>query len=272
MTDGHIHVLSTTPASGKTVITVGLIRALRDRGRKVLPYKPVAEVVAENGGPPQLPETVVHQCFAAAAKFIPEMSPVKVVTTERVADVWLHDQHVGRVPMLGRDMPALAVLPEHTRTAIKTSIRDCRLALAESCDVLVSEGSGAATALAELGLEDDANISTGVVADQVLLVARASNGTAFTTFDRVVDMLRQSGVNVTGFLLNDVAGCLDEHIHAARLAVTRKDVDYVGAMPWTSFFKDRVKYSPPSPRCDEDHAHLAELVNSVVSFADPAAC
>jgi cobyric acid synthase len=264
--DGHLHVLSTTPASGKTVITTGLIRALRNDGRRVLPFKPVSETVLFDGVP-AMPEAVDHQCFAAGVAFIPAVAPIRTVVARREADVWLYEDYVGRVPRLGRDMPALATLSADARQAMTHAIADCRAALLERCDILVSEGSGAATALAEIGLADEANIGTGALADEVLLVARASNGSAFTTADRVISVLRERSVNVTGFMLNDVPGCRDAHIEAAQEVAKRNDIEFVGVMPWTDFFENRPKYSPPSPGCDEDHQHLADLINSVLRLS-----
>lgn len=261
--DRHLHVLSTTPASGKTVITTGLIRALRDDGRRVLPFKPVSETVLSRGVP-VTPEAIEHQCFAADTDILPAIAPIRTVVSGRESDVWLHGDYLGRVPRLGRDMPALATLPADARESMIKAIADCRSALLERCDILISEGSGAATALAEIELSDEANIGMGALADEVLLVARASGGSAFTTADRVISVLRQRSVNVTGFMLNDVAGCLDAHIEAALRAAHRNRVEFVGVMPWTDFFADRPKFSPPSAGCDEDHRHLARLVNSVI--------
>lgn len=260
---GHLHVLSTTPASGKTVVTTGLIRGVRNAHHRVLPFKPVSETLLIEGGPAR-PEAIEHQCFAAGVPFQPEMAPVRTVVVGREADVWLFDQYVGRVPRLGRDMPALGTLPLLERDAISDAVDGCRRALLEDCDLLVSEGSGAATALTELGLVDIANIQTGVLADDVLVVARASNGTAFTTVDRVMGVLRERFVNVTGFLLNDVPGCLDQHVEAGMDAANRNSVEFVGVMPWTDFFDNRPRYRPPSQGCDEDHQHLANLVGSLV--------
>jgi cobyric acid synthase len=265
-TGGHLHVLSTTPASGKTVITTGLIRALRDRGHVVLPFKPVVEATASANGAPEMPASVRHQCFAAAADVAAEISPIKVIVDRREAEVWLFDERIGRVPMLGRDMPVLGLLDDEARHAVAVALGNSLSTLADQCDILVSEGSGAATALLELGLTDPANIDVGSTADQILLVARASSGTAFTTVDRVIAVLHEHGVDVSGFLLNDVPGCVVDHDHAARRAADRCGVEYVGAMPWTDFFEYRPKHEPPSPGCDEDHAHLADLVTSTIAM------
>jgi cobyric acid synthase len=261
--DGHLHVLSTTPASGKTVITTGLIRALRDQGRRVLPFKPVSETTFVDGvlG---LSESVSHQCFAAGTDPLPEISPVRVVPVGREADVWLFDELVGRVPRLGRDMPVIAALPSPDRAAIVRALTRCREALRERCDLLISEGSGAATAQLELGLDDYANVAVAEAAEQVLLVARASSGTALTSTERVIAGLRERSVSVTGFLLNDVAGYVDEHVRAARRLAERSAVPFIGVMPWTDFFEGRPKYSPPSAGCAEDHRHLADLVSGLL--------
>lgn len=261
--DGHLHVVSTTPASGKTVITTGLIRVLRDRGTRVLPFKPVSETMLESGMP-VLAEAIEHQCFAAGVSFQPQIAPVRVVQVGREADVWLFDEYLGRVPRLGRDMPALASLPSSECAAIMQALEECRRFLLEQCDVLISEGSGAATAQLELGIDDYANVAMGVAADEVLLVARASNGTALSSTERVIELLRRHSVDVTGFLLNDVAAYLDEHALAARQIATRSGVAFLGIMPWTDFFEGRPKYSPPSDGCDEDHRHLAELVGGLL--------
>lgn len=240
---------------------------MRDRGQRVLPFKPVAETSLCDRLPAHS-DSLLHQCFAAGAQVIPAMSPVKVVRGRQKAMVWLYDEMVGEVPTIGRDMPVLAKLPASSQSAVSSAINECRLELIESSDVLVSEGSGSATALTELGLQDDANIITAARADQVLLVARASNGLAFTAFDRAIDVLRNEGVTISGLILNDVPGCYDEHDAAARFAVARKQVGYAGVIPSTSFFDNRPKYEPPSRGCDEDHAHLTELVASVLSFGD----
>jgi cobyric acid synthase len=260
--DGHLHVLSSTPASGKTVITTGLIRALRDRGRRVLPFKPVSETMLADGVP-AMPDAVAHQCFAAGVDLEPVFAPVLTVASGREADVWLGGDHLGRVPRLGRDMPVLAALPAAAQRAIADAVDVGRAGLLDRCDILVSEGSGSATALAEIGLTDVANIVTAAKADRVLLIARASTGTAFTTTDRVIATLRDHEAEVTGFLLNDVAGCVAAHVKAAERVTARNGVGFLGVMPWTDFFDSRPLYAPPSLGCDEDHRHLADLVESL---------
>lgn len=265
MTEVHLHVLSVAPASGKTVITTGIIRSIRDRGDRVLPFKPVAETVLRDGSP-QLPEAVDHQCFAAGAAVSPEMWPVRVIPMGREADVWLYGDYLGKVPRLGRDMPVLAALPSEARAAVSRELAVCRAALLDRCEVLVSEGAGSATALSELGIDDPANVSVGTRAGQVLLVARATSGTAITALDRGIEVLRGRSVNVTGFLLNDVPGCIDEHVGAAAASAERTGVPFVGVMPWSDFFEGREKYSPPSQGCAEDHRHIADLVASALDL------
>lgn len=242
------------------MITTGLVRALRDRDFDVLPFKPVSEVALQADGAPGVPEGLLHQCFAAGVAHEPEMFPVRAVSNGNLAHVWLFDDYLGMVPRLGRDMPVLSSLPAAAREAASAAIEESRRVLRARCRVLVSEGAGACTALGDLQQPDFANLAVARAADRVLLVARASNGLTFAGIDHAVGQFRAAGVDLGGFLLNDVRALEDAHGEAGRAVAGRTGVPFEGCIPWSDFFTGRPKYQPPSVGCREDHGHLAHLL------------
>jgi adenosylcobyric acid synthase len=257
---GHLHVVSATPASGKSVITTALIRALRDDGVRVLPFKPVSEAPGD-GGPPGPPAALVHQCFAAGVPVDTRMAPVRVVAAGGECDVWLGGRLLGRVPRLGRDMPVLGALGDASARLLRGHVEAAAAALRRDCDALVSEGAGALGELTALSQDDIANVHVARLADGVALVARTSQGGTFQLIDALARMLlADPAVNPLGFVVNDVRACRDRYERAAAAAAARLGLPCLGLVPWSGFFAGRPKYEPPSEGCREDHAHLARLV------------
>lgn len=257
---GHLHVASATPASGKSVITTALIRALHDDGVRVLPFKPVSEVDGD-GQAPGPPAALVHQCFAAGVAVEADMAPVRVVPSGSEYDVWLWTRLLGRVPRLGRDMPVLDALGDSKTRLLTDEIERAAARLRRDCDALISEGAGSLGELAALSRDDIANLHVARMADGVALVARASQGATFQLIDSLARMLlADPEVNLLGFIVNDVRACHDLYDRAAAAASARIDLPCLGLMPWSDFFAGRPKYEPPSEGCREDHGHLARLL------------
>lgn len=257
---GHLHFASATPASGKSVITTALIRALHDDGIRVLPFKPVSEVDG-NGRLPGPPAALIHQCFAAGVAVRPEMAPIRVVPLGNECEVWLGTQRLGRVPRLGRDMPVLDAFGETVTGRLRDAIECAAARLRLDCDALISEGAGGLGDLTALSRDDIANVHVSRLADGVIVVARASQGGIFQLVESLVRMLQaDTAVNPLGFIVNDVRACREAYHRAAVQVATALRLPCLGLMPWSDFFVDRPKYEPPTDGCRQDHGHLAQLV------------
>jgi adenosylcobyric acid synthase len=268
-----LHVLSPSAAGGKTVWSVGLIRALVRRGVKVVPFKPVGESSTWDGDNQRLCISALHMVAAAELEPRDDHNPVVIRPTgEHRADVWLLGEWVGNVRLFGRDMPILedlgpALLGTVTR-AIFAALARCRT----SGNVVVSEGAGSATDLSELGCSDVANLGLGAIADAAVLVARASRGGALAALHGTLGRLPPSvACKVRGLVLNDVRTLEEELGQALAKVAERAGLEVLSLVPFLPFFDGRPGHAPFTCDSRDDHDELGRAVDKSLRWSCLAA-
>lgn len=256
-------VLSPSAAAGKTVWTVGFIRAMRQFGLRVGVFKPISEDSAGievAGG--CISRSAMH--LAAAAGVVPcgQINPVLLspIRPCQIA-VRLLGRTVGNVRRHGRDMPLLEELGPALCQHVKETCLSAIEHLARENDLLVVEGAGGASDLTALGAMDLANVVMAERADAIVLVARGSIGGALASVVGTLDLLEPSiRDRVVGFGFNDMRISNDAMQTAARRLADSRHVCYLGAIPWIEWFEGRAKYDPFTAASDSDHLVLAEAV------------
>jgi adenosylcobyric acid synthase len=257
-----LHVLSPSAAGGKTVWSVGLIRALVRRGVKVVPFKPIGEGSIADGDSHRLCVSALHMVAAAELEPRDDQNPVVVRPTgQDRADIWLQGERVGNVRLFGRDMPILDDLgPDLSGTvrgAVFAALARCRT----RGDLVLSEGAGSATDLSELGCSDVANLGVGAIADAAVLVARASRGGALVALEGTLRRLPPKVVSkVRGLVLNDIRVLGAELGDALAKIADRAGLEVLSLLPWLPFFDGRPGHLPFSPESRDDHDELGRAV------------
>ena len=144
-----VHILSSSSAAGKTVWSVGLIRALLNRGLRVAPFKAISEDKAGfdiKGG--RISISALHLIAAARLKPDGVYNPILIVPVENnMASVYLKGTYLGEVPGLGRDTYFLDNLGTEKLRLIRQTVFECLRQLRLQYDVVVSEVAGSAVDL-----------------------------------------------------------------------------------------------------------------------------
>lgn len=256
-----LQVLAASSAAGKTVWSVGLVRALRDAGYRVAPFKAVSE--DEHGH--EVPGGVVsnsamHLMAASGRKPSGNMNPVVLVPTGvNCATVILLGEIVGEVHRIGRDMVFLDDLAPSIQRRIDQVTLDCLASVEREADIVVAEGSGGATDLSILDAWDLANVRVAMQARATVLIARASSGGGLASLEGVVRHM-DKGVrsSLRGIALTDVRVRQSSFVAAGKRLSHEMGVTFLGATPWISFFEGRPPYAPYTPESDQDHLVLAK--------------
>lgn len=194
-------VFGAGPAMGKSVVTAGLLRLLRDAGQSVVPFKVAAVVPADAD-----PEAVTRE-LAIAARIEPNeaIPPVTVLVTERrLGEVWVDGRSLGTIHLLTEDTPLWGTLPQESLDVVREVVGERLEHLTSRFGAVVIEGSGC---VGEAPLEDD--LSNLWLAKRsrlgVVLSARQTKGGGPAGLLGASHLVRRAtGRTPIGFVLTDV--------------------------------------------------------------------
>ncbi|NJC87826.1 MAG: cobyric acid synthase [Desulfuromonas sp.] len=212
---------------GKSVLTAGLCRLLRNQGVKVLPFK--AQNMALNAAvTPEGGEIGRAQALQAAACGVPahvDMNPVLLKpNSDTGAQVIVQGRPVGNMTVAQYH----AYKPEAFR-----KIEESFQRLAARADIVVMEGAGS---IAEINLRehDIANLRAATMAQApVLLVADIDRGGVFASIVGTVELLApEERRMLAGVIINRFRG--DPSLLASGIATVeaRTGVPVLGVVPW----------------------------------------
>ena len=180
---GTLFVTATGTDIGKTFVTAGLIRTLRQRGRTVAALKPVITGFSEQTAQESDAATLLAALGRASSReTIAEISPWRFVA-----------------PL----SPDMAATRENRTLDFDALVAFCRDAARPTADLLLIEGvGGVMVPLDELRTVLDWMIALGA---PVLLVAGSYLGTISHTLS-AVDVLRRRGLVVSAIVVSESAG------------------------------------------------------------------
>jgi adenosylcobyric acid synthase len=211
-----VMVMGTGAGSGKSVLTVGLCRALAAVGRAVLPFKAVsvAKVGATDPG-----DGIAHHVRAARVPFHPMLNPVVVLPGPEVGRgrLLIGGRPYGTARYANEDVLVWTDLPTGTRTAIREEVRGAWQAITDRAELVVVEG---AASPAELDDGDDiANLYTArLTGAPVVLCAQFSRGGAASAVIGTAACLPLDiHAQVRGFVFSNVVDHDLEAVAAARV-------------------------------------------------------
>ncbi|MBE7414602.1 MAG: cobyric acid synthase [Deltaproteobacteria bacterium] len=197
----NIMFQGTSSHVGKSVLSAALIRALRDRGFRVAPFKAqnmaLNSAVAVEGG--EIGRAQAFQAEAAGLKPSVHMNPVLLKPTgDSMSQVIIHGKPVG--------MMTAAEYHAFKKEALG-HVRESYSKLALDYDVIVIEGAGS-PAEVNLRENDIANMGmAGAVGSPVVLIGDIDRGGVFASLVGTLELLSmEEREMVKGFIINKFRG------------------------------------------------------------------
>ena len=194
-------IQGTTSDAGKSTLVAGLCRILKNRGERVVPFKPqnmaLNSAVTVDGG--EIGRAQAVQALAAGLEPHTDMNPVLLKpNSDTGAQVIIHGHAVTNLSAVDYH--------EYKTTAMKAVLESYNR-LKEQYDWIIVEGAGSP---AEINLRDRdiANMGFAEVVDcPVIIVADINRGGVFAHLTGTLDLLSQSEQDRTlGFIINCFRG------------------------------------------------------------------
>ncbi|HET9958581.1 MAG TPA: cobyric acid synthase [Polyangiaceae bacterium] len=201
MTAATLMIQGTASSVGKSIITAGLCRLLRNRGLRVAPFKSqnmaLNAYVTEDGG--EIGRAQAVQARAAGIEPTVDMNPILLKPEA---------ESRSQVVVMGKPLGSLAAVDYQARKGeLREIVRGSLARLRSSYDVVVIEGAGSP---AEVNLKprDIVNMFVAEIADApVLLVGDIDRGGVFAAFVGTLELLEPGErARVAGFLINKFRG------------------------------------------------------------------
>lgn len=231
--------VGTSAKAGKTVFANATVRVLARSGLRVAPFKPVT--VAKRQQERDGVRLDVRSWRAGTAACSPvgyDNVPVQVVRRSvATGDLWIRDEVLGTVPLLGEDTPLLDDLEGGLDRAVH-AVGSAYDALAARSDVVVAEGAGSCTDLA--GTLDLANwyLPQQFGAGSVLVAGGHAGGAIAGLRGTLVEMGLAARASLVGIALNDVRAGASLLERRARRLAQDFGVPYLGALPHCPIYID----------------------------------
>ena len=194
-------IQGTTSDAGKSIMVTGLCRILKQRGVKVVPFKPQNmannSAVTPEGG--EIGRAQAVQAEACGLEPHTDMNPVLLKpTTDKGAQVVIH----------GKALTTMEAVAYHDyKTTAMNAVLESHQRLTEQYDWVIVEGAGSP---AEINLRDKdiANMGFAERVDcPVILVADIDRGGVFAHLVGTLALLSESEQNrVKGFIINRFRG------------------------------------------------------------------
>ena len=204
----NIMVMGIGPRSGKTVVILGLCRALSNRGVSVAPFKAICVIRGrdiEDRTFPMHAHGFFHQVRAARLPFHDTLNPIAVLVTDPfIGNLYIEGEYVQHVRLLNDDTVFFQSIPENVLTRMKQAVTDAFQVVSSIYDCVIIEGAGCPS---EVSPEEDIpNIYVSTLTQAPILIsARASRGGAGSsiigTYTTVPEHIRTL---VCGYILGDV--------------------------------------------------------------------
>ena len=196
-----IMIQGTTSDAGKSTLVAGLCRILRNRGEKVVPFKPqnmaLNSAVTVDGG--EIGRAQAVQALAAGLEPHSDMNPVLLKpSSDTGAQIIIHGQVIKNLS---------AVDYHQYKTTAMKAVLESYYRLKEQYDWIIVEGAGSP---AEINLRDRdiANMGFAEEVDcPVIIVADINRGGVFAHLTGTLDLLSKSEQHRTqGFIINRFRG------------------------------------------------------------------
>ena len=194
-------IQGTTSDAGKSTLVAGLCRILKNRGEKVVPFKPqnmaLNSAVTIDGG--EIGRAQAVQALAAGLEPHTDMNPILLKpNSDTGAQIIVHGHAIKNLSAVDYH--------EYKTTAMK-AVLESYYRLKEQYDWIIVEGAGSP---AEINLRDRdiANMGFAEEVDcPVIIVADINRGGVFAHLTGTLDLLSESEQNRTlGFIINCFRG------------------------------------------------------------------
>ncbi|MBR5419882.1 MAG: cobyric acid synthase [Lachnospiraceae bacterium] len=196
-----IMIQGTMSSVGKSLLTTGLLRVLKRRGRKAAPFKSqnMSSIAHTLEGGLQLSRAQAIQAESAGTEAMPEMNPILLKPCgDMRSEVIVMGKSRGEMP----GMEYFARKKEYIPTIMEAFHR-----LEEAYDTIVIEGAGSP---AEINLKKDDIVNMGLaklVDAPVLLVADINPGGVFAQIYGTLALLEEEErARVKGIIINKFRG------------------------------------------------------------------
>jgi adenosylcobyric acid synthase len=234
MTAQKLMLMGPGPNSGKTIISVGLCRALANAGVRVAPFKAVSVIKRrdlDDDGQPIYVYGLIHHLRAARISYDTAMNPVTIFPTSPTSgDFYIHGRHCGSATFMSEDMLVLRYLPHELQQRAYQAVVDGFQAVVAQYEFVVVEGASGPGDV--LPVEDIPNIVTArLTRAPVLLSCQFSRGGAAAAILGTMQCLPADvRALVKGFAFSDVRDPA-LMVHASELIQARACLPQVGSIP-----------------------------------------
>lgn len=255
MTPRRLMLMGPGPNSGKTIVSVGLCRALADAGVRVAPFKAISVIKKRDLGDGKEPAHVygiIHHIRAARVAYDASMNPVTLFPDSPTSgDLYLHGEPCGRAVFMSEDMLVVRLLSPDLQRRIRQAVADGFQAVAARYDFVVIEGaSGPGDVPPD---EDIPNIITARQARApIVLSCQFSRGGGAASIIGTTRCLPEDvRAMVRGFIFSDVRDPALAN-HAGKLIHSQAGLPQVGSIPHLTLWD-----GPPETYPTDEEAYAA---------------
>ncbi len=222
----NIMFQGTSSHVGKSVLSASLLRALKDRGFSVAPFKAqnmaLNSAVAVEGG--EIGRAQAFQAEAAGLKPSIHMNPVLLKPTgDSMSQVIIHGKAIGMMT---------AVEYHAFKKEALSHVLESYERLARAYDVIVIEGAGS-PAEVNLRENDIANMGiAGAVESPVVLIGDIDRGGVFAALVGTLDLLAtEERERIKGLIINKFRGDVSLLLPGLEFLEARTGKDVLGVVP-----------------------------------------
>lgn len=234
MSRNKLMIMGPDSGSGKTILSIGLCRALVNSGIKVAPFKAVSIIPLDHHiitSVPMYAHGVIYHCGAACLPFETAMNPVVVRQTgEMNGDLYINGDIVGSATFVNEDTLLFGKLSPDLQKKISEAVENAFQALTKKYDFVIIEGAGCPVDIPEN--EDIPNIMTARLAKAPIIfscrltrggMGAALVGTGLCLPEDIRGLLR-------GFIFSNLK---DEAIlnHSRQLVESYLSIPLIGVLP-----------------------------------------
>ncbi len=229
---------------GKTTLSVGICRALRNKGINVAPFKAVSVLSEKSFG---LHNTVAHLCGAAQVPLTDYSNPIVVTkNSDYTADVDIYGRYYTQVKMMNSDTPIFDSLTLGQLQEVKKAIRSSLEYLNQEYDFILCEGASSPLDLMFYEAYDFSNLElVRVTNTPVVLVVRCIDGgnwpALIGTYTNYPEQFKD---RIIGFIANEVLNPKGIFEYQLKQLNEKLSIDNLGVIPRVNYF-DGVDESQP---------------------------
>jgi len=234
MKNQRLMIMGPGPNSGKTLLSVGLCRALTQRGIRVAPFKAISVVRQREGqsnAPPIEASGITHHYRASRQPFKTIMNPIVLrPINATIGELYVHGEPMGSAEFILEDMLMVRRLSANLQTQLRQVVEEAFRQVVAEYEYVVIEGASSPVDMPEE--EDIPNIMIAKLAQSpIVLCCKFSRGGGAASLVGTT-LLLPSDIRamLRGFVLSDVNDEIME-AHCSKTVESMTGLSRLGSIP-----------------------------------------